>query len=135
MLNLEALSRHNGQFIRQRGRLKVFSAGDATIAVRSGEYVHQICQIGFSLDGSIRVQWPYLAVGQGILAAVPIPEGGGSVTLELTELGRFTSQLVKFSHHTSGAAHFSKTKYTSNEVRRRTFRLDTTIGRIFELSA
>jgi hypothetical protein len=65
---------------------------------------------------------------------VPIPESGGSVTVELTELGRFTSQLVKFSHHTSGAAHFSKTKYTTNEVRRKSFRLDTTIGRIFELS-
>jgi hypothetical protein len=81
------------------------------------------------------VQWPYLPVGQGIVAAVPIRESGGSVEINLTEVGRFTSQLVKFSHHTSGATHFNKTKYTNNEVRRQSFRLDTTIGRIFELSA
>ena len=80
------------------------------------------------------MQWPYFPVGQGIVASVQLPTSGGSVEVKLTEAGRFTSQLVKFSHHTSGAAHFNKTKYTSNEVRRQTFRLDTTIGRIFELS-
>jgi hypothetical protein len=135
MLDVASLSRHNGQFIRQRGRLRVFSAGDATIAVRCGDRAYQICHIGFSLDGSIRVQWPYLPVRQGIVAAVSIPDSGGSVEIKLTEVGRFTSQLVKFSHHTSGATHFNKTMYTNNEVRRQTFRLDTTIGRIFELSA
>ena len=135
MVALVDLSNHNGHFIRQRGRLRVFSAGDATIVVRCRDRAHQICQIGFAPDRSIRVQWPYLPVGQGIVAAVQIPDGGGEVQIELTTSGRFTSQLVKFSHHTSGAAHFNKTKYTNNEVRRQTFRLDTTIGRIFELSA
>jgi hypothetical protein len=123
---------HNQQFVRHKGRLRIFAASTATIVVRAGAEAYQVSQVGFGGDGSIMVQWPYLAVQQGIVAAIDLPDSGGSFTFKLHDTGRFTSQLVKFSHHASGAAHFSKTKYTNSEVRRQSFPLNGPIGRIFE---
>src|SRR5206468_693592 len=54
-------------------------------------------------------------------------------TLRLSETGKFTSQLVKCSHHTSGEALFSKTGYVRSEIRRQSFPLTGPSGRIFEL--
>ena len=84
-------------------------------------------------DGSIRIQWPYLAVRQGIVAEAEAPTGPNG-TVHLRERGKFTSQLVKFVHHVSGEAHFSLTGKVRTEVGRQSFRLDGPIGRIFELS-
>ena len=91
------IAEHNSQFLRSRGRLRVFCAPDATILVRGGGEVRQVCQIGYSSDGSVRVQWPYVRIRQGIVAPVVIPSGSGSMTIDLRATGRFTSQLVKFS--------------------------------------
>lgn len=99
------IAEHNSQFLRSRGRLRVFCAPDATILVRGGGEVRQVCQIGYSSDGSVRVQWPYVRIRQGIVAPVVIPSVSGSMTIDLRATGRFTSQLVKFSHHASGATH------------------------------
>lgn len=129
------LASHNAQFVRQKGRLKLFCASDATVAIRTSGEQRQLCQLGYSADGSIRVQWPYLPVEHGIVAPLDFPEGAsGPMTIDLQHSGKFTSQLVKYSHHVSGAAHFNKTKYTSNEVRRSSFPLTGPIGRIFELN-
>ena len=130
-MDLEA---HNRPFLRQRGRLRLYAGFDATVAVRAGEQYHQVCQVGFSGDGSIRLQWPYLRVGEGIVAAAHVPDGMiGSTTITLHEQGKFTSQLVKLSHHTSGEAAFSQTGKVRTEVRRQSFPLTGPIGRIFEL--
>lgn len=128
------LKAHNLPFLRQRGRLRVYAGVDATIVIRwDGEY-RQICQVGYSRDGSIRFQWPYLRIEQGIVAAVSMPGGlTGSTTINLRESGKFTSQLVKLSHHASGEALFSKTGLVHTEIRRQSFPLTGPIGRIFEL--
>jgi hypothetical protein len=131
----EDIVAHNQRHLRQKGRLKMFSASTATLSIRHADEYRQICQIGFNGDGSIRVAWPYLPVEQGIVAACEIPVGSTSQRIELQHTGKFTSQRVKFSHHTSGQAHFSLTGRTSNEIRRPSFPLTGPIGRIFELTA
>jgi hypothetical protein len=63
-----------------------------------------------------------------------VGQNSAQMTLNFTERGRFTSQLVKFSHHTSGVALFSLTGRARSDVRRQSFRLDGPIGRLFHLT-
>lgn len=126
---------HNEAYVRRKGRLKLFASSAATVTFSVGENHRQICQIGFIADGSIRVAWPYLAVEQGIVSECEIPPDGKSHRVEMRREGRFTSQLVKFSHHRSGRAHFGLTGKTTNEIGRQSFPLTGPIGRIFELTA
>jgi hypothetical protein len=127
------LDRHNQQFLRQRGRFRLFAASDATIVLATRAGVFQVCQLGFSKDGSFRCAWPYLPIKQGIVAEVSFPATKGPMTFSLNERGKFTSQLVKFSHHRSGIAQFSLTGKVRNDVRRESFPLTGPIGRLFEL--
>jgi len=125
---------HSEQFVRRKGRLKVFVAPTATFLFGvDGEY-RQLCQVGYGADGSIRVAWPYVAVKEGIVSEVMMPGDGQPHRIKLQERGRFTSQLVKFSHHVSGRAHFSLTGKVQSDVGRQSFRLDGPIGRVFELT-
>jgi|GEM_PF-2426929 len=127
--------KHDSAFVRQKGRLRLFVASTTTISFSAEGEHRQICQVGFNSDGSIRIAWPYLAVQQGIVSRCEIPADGQSHTVELREQGKFTSQLVKFSHHTTGQAHFNLSGRTTNEIRRDSFPLTGPIGRIFELTA
>lgn len=127
--------RHDLAFLRQKGRLKVFAAATATISFSVEGDHRQICQVGFNSDGSIRVAWPYIAVDQGIVSRCEIPPDGKSHTVEMQDQGKFTSQLVKFSHHVSGRAHFNLSGKTTSEVKRQSFPLTGPIGRVFELTA
>lgn len=135
MPQLLNFAEHNCHFLRQKGRFRFYSASNATVLIRwQGEW-RQMCLLGFGSDGSVRVQWPYLAVEQGIVAEAEIPPGAGrSTRVHLRERGKFTSQLVKFSHHVSGVAHFSLTGRVKTDVRRRSFPLNGPIGRLFELT-
>lgn len=129
------IASHGDEFLRQRGRLKVFAASEATVIVGTNGIWYQLCQMGFARDGSFHVAWPYLPVHHGIVAEVSFPVGkpAGPVELSLTERGRFTSQLVKFSHHTSGIAQFSLTGGARSDVRRKSFRLDGPLGHLFQI--
>lgn len=135
ILTPAALEQHNERFLRQHGRLRVFAAGEATVLLGMGNNWHQLCQMGFARDGSFHIAWPYLPVHDGIVAEVTFPKHGspGPVTLNLTEKGRFTSQLVKFSHHTSGIAQFSLTGGARGDVRRTSFRLNGPLGHLFQI--
>ncbi len=126
---------HNQRFLRQKGRLRVYAAAEATLVLGSDAGWCQLCQMGFSSDGSFHVAWPYLAVSEGIVAEVDFPANhtAGPATLSLTEKGRFTTQRVKYSHHRSGLAQFSLTGKVRNDVRRKSFPLTGPIGQLFHL--
>jgi hypothetical protein len=136
MVPISEIIAHNEQFLRQKGRLRLFAAPAATIVFASGNGISQLCQIGFAKDGSFRVEWPYLAIQEGMIADVSfVGQAPAKITMNLTEKGRFTSQLVKFSHHTSGLALFSLTGRARSEVRRQSINLCGPIGRLFHLTA
>lgn len=120
--------------MRQRGLLRAFVGADATVSVSSGGKAFQLATVGFSRDGSIRVHWPYLKIELAMVAAIHLPdEREGPVHIDMKQGGRYTSQLVKFSHHVSGDARFSQTGKVRSDVRRMSFPLNGPIGRIFEL--
>jgi len=67
-----------------------------------------------------------------MLADVSFPDiDSGPITFNLTDRGRFTSQLVKFSHHPQGLSLFSQTGLVRSDVRRQSFPLTGPIGRLF----
>ncbi len=132
-MNVDA---HNRQFQRQTGGLRLFCAPSATIGVATSSGIHQLCQVGFAKsDGSIRLEWPYLRIRQGVVGHISFVLDGSTTHYDLAEHGYFTSQLVKLSHHTSGEALFSKTAAVTPAVRRWSFPLKEGVGRVFELHA
>lgn len=126
----------NNNLTRQEGRIRFLSAERATVLIGFPERLHQICQVQFAKDGGIFVHFPYFPPSLGILSETKAPPVGmKSVTYELTELGKFTSELVKFSHHPDGEVHFSQDGKVRTAIRRTSFPLDGPIGQIFQLNA
>src|SRR5262245_12486654 len=134
MLSLDDLVHHNEVFVRQMGKLRLFVSAEATLVILTKVGFYQLAQFGFSRDGSFRIAWPYFHIHEGIVADVtfPAPEAG-QMTISLTEKGRFTSQLVKFSHHPGGLALFTQTGRVVSKVRRNSFSLTGPIGRLFHI--
>ncbi len=121
----------------QEGRLRFIAAPRAVVVVSTSLSHYKLCQIVFSKnDGSVFVTFPYFKRTEGIVSRVVIPAGlKPPYTLNLTEHGRTTSHLVKFSHHSSGEALFSQDGKVRTEIRRASFPLTGPIGHLFELHA
>jgi hypothetical protein len=135
LITPEDIAAHNLALLRQRGRLKIYAAAEATVVVGNSAGWHQLCLMGFAADGSFYVTWPYLNVSDGIVAEITFPEveRPGPVNVSLAEHGRFTSQRVKYSHHRSGFAQFSLSGRVRNDIRRFAFPLTGPIGHLFHL--
>ncbi len=121
----------------QEGRLRFIAAPKAVVCVSTSLAHYKLCQIVFSRrDGSLFVTFPYFKRSEGIVSRVTIPPGSKPpYTMNLTEHGRTTSHLVKFSHHPDGQALFSQDGRVRTEIRRASFPLATTIGQLFDLHA
>lgn len=89
-------------------------------------------------DGSVHVDFPYFIQEEGILAEFPpTPKSDGPVTYAFGKLGTRVKEPVKYSHHLSGIASFSKSGKLDPLTcpRRQSFRLDGTQGRLFMMHA
>ena len=117
------------------GRLRLVSANKATICVGTPLAVHKVLQLTFTGNG-IFVQSPYFRRCSGIASRVEItPTAGPPYRFQLDEFGRVTSHMVKLAHHTNGRAHFSQDGRVRTEIRRQSFRLDNSIGSVFQAFA
>lgn len=123
-----------GSDIASYGKLRYVAASKATLTVATPLGHHRIAHVVFSHDG-IFIQFPYFLNQNGIVSRVEFRLGVGPHKLKLDEYGKVTSHLVKLSHHTSGRAHFSQDGKVRTEVRRQSFRLDSSIGPVFQLFA
>lgn len=119
-----------------RGPLTYFAAPSIVLALRTPFARVKLCRVGFGGDGSIYVMFPYLNRKNGILSDLALPESGpGPVTYNLAANGIEVDQDVKFSHHASGVALFSKTGMSQKLPRRQSFPLSDGTGIIFWLFA
>jgi hypothetical protein len=116
------------------GRLRFIEASKATLTVATPVAHHKIVHVSFSRDG-VFVQFPYFLQKHGIVSRVEFQSGEGALKFKLDEYGKAASHLVKLSHHTSGRAHFSQDGKVKTEIIRQSFRLDTSIGPIFQVFA
>ena len=120
--------------VEQYRNLRFHAAANTVLLVRMRNAVYKIARIAFGRDGSIYVQFPYCVEKAGWIGELPIPPGHvGPVTYSLSEHGTFVETDVKFSHHKSGIALFSKTGHDIPSTRRLSFPLDGPIGHLFNL--
>jgi hypothetical protein len=70
-------------------------------------------------DGSFHVVFPSFDAVAGLIAECTMPAGPPPTEVSLTQRGRVTQHLVKYSHHESGIVQFSQTGKIRSEVRRR----------------
>lgn len=116
------------------GTLQYFASKEAVLFVKTSQGEFKLARISWGSDGSIYVQFPYLAGKQGLLSEIDVdPNATGPTTYSLAEAGIYARTDVKFSHHASGVVGFSKTGHDERLPRRTSFRLDGPIGRVFEL--
>jgi hypothetical protein len=118
------------------GPLRYFAAENTVVFVQTPLVRVKVCRIIFGQkDGSIYVYFPYLVAKEGLLSEVYVPPNRDRpVTLDLREHGKHVTTDVKFAHHTSGTAHFSKTGWASGLPERKSFPLQSSMGSIFEVS-
>ena len=118
--------------MRKDGRLRYYASRDFVVVVTTPLATIKICRISFGKDGSIYVSFPYCREKTGILNRLE-KEGPGPQTIQLGIGGTKVSTDVKFSHHTSGLARFSKTGSVTEAPRNHSFPLDGPIGHVFDL--
>lgn len=120
--------------VEQYRQLKYYAAANTVLLVRMPYAVFKIARISFGKDGSIYVQFPYCTEKSGWIGELPIARGqDGPTTYALTEHGSFVSTDVKFSHHRSGIALFSKSGHDIPSTRRHSYPLNGPIGHLFNL--
>jgi hypothetical protein len=127
------LTQKVGHRLARYGRLRYIEAERITVCVGTPLGLHKICHLAFGRDG-IFVQSPYFTRTDGIASRVELGDGP-PFKFKLDEHGKVTSNLVKLTHHIDGAVHFSQTGRVRTEIRRRSFRLDTSIGLLFDIFA
>jgi hypothetical protein len=127
------LAKKPGNSIATYGRLQYIEAEKITVCVGTPLAVHKVCHITFGDDG-IFVQSPYFHRTEGIASRVELGDGP-PYHFKLDEHGKVTSNLVKLAHHVDGAVHFSQSGRVRTEIRRQSFRLDTSIGLLFDMFA
>ena len=113
--------------------IKVFNTSDYfSISILYQGHIHKIFQIFFGKDGSIYVNFLYYKYKEGLLSVCTFPAGNRSVPkIDLISGGRVTTNKIKYSHHVSGLAHFSKTGYIKPIISKRSIPLSKASGHIF----
>ena len=113
--------------------LKVFKTFDYySISILYKGYIHKIFQISFGKDGSLYVNFPYYKHNDGILSICTFPAKNRTAsTIDLIPGGKVTLNQIKYSHHASGLAHFSKAGYLKPVVSKQSITLNQACGHIF----
>jgi hypothetical protein len=120
--------------IQTEGNVSYYASRSAVVCVQTPFVRKKICRVEFSKrDGSIMVPFPYLSAKRGVLSnVVNLPPEGGPYQYDLVQDGVVVEYDVKFNHHRSGIAQFSKDGPNDKLPRRRVFPLEGT-GKVFEL--
>jgi len=97
---------------------------------------YKIFRIDFGTDGSIYISFPYYQHSDGIVGKIIMPPSntGQYEALKLSDNGKCTSHLVKYSHHTSGETLFSLTGKIKKEIRKQSTPLTKLNGHFFTLT-
>jgi len=104
------------------------------INIQESDNIYKTFQIIFDKTGSIFINFPYYLQKRGSLARVTIP--GYSkfpIDLSLGPTAKLTSNLVKYSHHPDGNAHFSQSGKVFTTIRKKSVPLKNINGHLFTL--
>lgn len=98
--------------------------------------LRRLAKVMFGKDGSLYVMFPGFRNYPGIashLVMPATPEGHGSRDYRLSDNGRVTSHMVKYSHHPDGRAHFSQDGKVVTTIRRDAAPLAAQSGHLFSI--
>jgi hypothetical protein len=104
------------------------------ISIQEFDNIYKTFQIIFDKKGSIFINFPYYLQRRGSIGLVTIP--GNSkfpITLNLGPTVKVTSNLVKYSHHPDGNAHFSQSGKIFTTIRKKSVPLKNLNGHLFTL--
>ncbi len=122
------------QFVVEENGLEYYAARNSVICAHTPSAQAKLCRVTFGSDGSIYVMFPYLAAKQGVLSVLEDPApSSGPVTYDLGQNGVTVLTDIKFAHHRSGTVHFSKTNGPLLLPEKQSFKLEGSIGRVFDL--
>ena len=112
-----------------------FRAERIVCVLKTSDKRYKAFQIAWGRDGSLYVTFPYFPHREGILTSFTLPGNGRRETvLNLEEGGKVASHDVKYSHHPSGQANFSKTGKVITEIKRQAVPLTQHNGPHFHAS-
>ena len=100
------------------------------ITITSGGVRYKLFQICFNSKGDIYVDFPYYKSSDGIVGRAELAPASNSVTLN-PDCAKITSHRVKYAHHVSGEAHFSKTGKVRPLIKNTTPNLKDFSGHLF----
>lgn len=119
----------------EEGRLRYIAADSIVLFAKTPRASYKLCRILFGKDESIYVPFPYLDSKRGILSTTTDDPGqAGPTTCDLQANGSVVDYDIKYAHHKSGVAHFSKSGKGEDRLpRRKAFPLDSSGGIVFVL--
>jgi SEC-C motif len=95
---------------------------------------YKLLQVMFFKDGSLCLNFPYFKHAEGLTSVVTVP---ANITYpanpELNPGGKATTNLVKYSHHPDGRAHFSQDGRVRSTVRKQAAPLTEAVDHIFTI--
>ncbi|MFA7695164.1 MAG: hypothetical protein WCX63_06490 [Methanoregula sp.] len=124
--NLEHLE--NGEDITS------ISSEKHVICIQESDNIYKTFQIIFEKKGSIFINFPYYLQKRGSIGLVTVP-GNSKFPLSLNfgPTVKVTSNLVKYSHHPDGEAHFSQSGKIFTVIRKKSIPLKNLNGHLFTL--
>lgn len=112
-----------------------FQAERFVFAVDVAGEKRKVLQVFFGRgDGSLYVNFPYFDLTEGIVGILPLSAFVESSRISIEPLGKVTSHLLKYAHHSDGRAHFSQTGKAITAIRRQSVPLAAEEGHIFSLT-
>lgn len=114
--------------------VEAIRSGHVVCVIKVGDLRVKAFQVIFREDGSLFINFPYFRHRIGLLSAASLsPNGERKSDVNLEQAGKVTSNLVKYSHHPDGRAHFSQDGKILTAVKRQSTPLDKHNGHIFSL--
>lgn len=119
---------------QHKAKIHPLRAGDFTIRFLSAGRTYRICKLIFLNDGSLALAFPYFPDSPGIVAVSTLFANQSFPTnVDLSETGKVTSHLVKYSHHWSGEAVFSQDGKVLSHIRKQSVPLNRSSGHLFTI--
>jgi hypothetical protein len=105
------------------------------IGVNDGGVERKLFQIIPANDGSVYASFPYLPFNRGRVGIFTFPANYDETRgVVIGHEFPFTTEKVKYSHHPSGAVHFSQTGRVQSEIRKNGVPFGLVSGHIFSVS-
>jgi len=115
-------------------KLRALSSDCYVIGIERGEVVRKLFQIIPARDGSLYVSFPYSPFDLGRVGILTVTTGSEEEGVIFGDDDPVTAERVKYSHHPSGAVHFSQSGRVKTDIRKSGVPFGRISGHIFTVT-